>query len=182
MSSIIRFILRMKHESAPSQTQTRKFAWVLDEKKYIKLSEVGKLRNSCKRPREAALRKNKKLPIRNWFMMEFGLNTGLRVEEMNKLQCEDLYINGEEASVYVQRGKGGNPRTVFINEKFKAISRWFLSWKKKQGQPIDSNSYVFTDGTGKKLSKRTLKKVKKHKIHIIRALRFYHDCFCLSIE
>ena len=168
MLSILRFILRMKHESDHSQTQTRKFAWVLDEKKYIKLSEVGKLRSACKRVREAALRKKKQPPIRNWFMIELGLNTGLRVEEMNELQCEDLYINGEEASVYVQRGKGGKPRTVFINEKFKAICRWFLSWKKKQGQPIDSNSYVFTDGTGKKLSKRTLQKAFKRCITLRR--------------
>lgn len=158
MSSIVRFILRMKHELSPPQKKTRKFAWVLDEKKYIKLLEVEKLRGACKKARDIAVRREKQPPIRNWFMVELGLNTGLRVEEMNELQCGDFYINEEEASVYVKRGKGGKPRTVFINEKFKAICQWFLAWKKKQEQPVDPDSYVFTDDTGKKLSKRTLQK------------------------
>ena len=168
----------MKHESDPSQRQTRKFTWVLDEKKYIKLSEVGKLRSACKRARESALRKKKQSPVRNWFMVELGLNTGLRVEEMNELQCGDLYINVEEASVYVKRGKGGRPRTVFINEKFKAVCRWFLSWKAKQRQSIDSDSYIFSDDTGKKLSKRTLQKAFKRCITLA-GLPSHYSIHCL---
>ena len=72
--------------------QKKRFSWTLDESKYLKLRETKRPKNACRKIKTQALKQGGKTrPIKNWFMIELGLNTGLRVEEMRELKCEDLH-------------------------------------------------------------------------------------------
>ncbi len=154
------FIKLMKSELLRKKKKNR-FSWVLDEEKYLRLSDVRKLRRACRKARYIALKQAKSITSRDWFMIELGLNTGLRVEEMRDLKCGDMRIQEGRSSVRVRKGKGNRPRTVRFNEEFRNRCRRFLEWKKKQGQGIDSDSYLLTTNKGTQLSKRALQKAFK---------------------
>ncbi|MBU0477031.1 tyrosine-type recombinase/integrase, partial [bacterium] len=79
------------------------FTWILDESKYLKTEEVRKLMDTC---RELMQKHKNFIAVRNCFMVELGLFTGLRVTEMANLNCGDLLIETEQSSLIVRKGKG----------------------------------------------------------------------------
>ncbi len=161
MSFLKKFIKLMKGELLPKDRAKRGFSWVLSEKKYLKLSEVNRLRKACQETRYLALKPDKSVTARNWFMIELGLNAGLRVEEMRDLKCGDLHIQNDRSSVSVRKGKGNKPRIVRISESFKNKCKRFLIWKKRKGQGTEPDAYLLTSNKGTQLSKRALQKAFK---------------------
>lgn len=155
-----KFIKLMKSELSHKKKKNR-FSWTLDEEKYLRLSDVKKLRAACRKARYVALKQVKSVIPRDWFMIELGLNTGLRVAEMTNLKCGDVHMQEGWLSISVRKGKGNRPRTVRINEEFRNRCKRFLEWKKKQGQSIDPDSYLLTTNKGTQLSKRALQKAFK---------------------
>ncbi|MFH2069322.1 MAG: tyrosine-type recombinase/integrase [Candidatus Omnitrophota bacterium] len=151
---IKKFINLMKDELFPGKPKKSRFSWVLDETRYLNFEKVSKLRESCEKARGSALKKKQIIPVRNWFMVELGLFTGLRVCEMVNLQSADLHIQEEQSSLTVQAGKGDKPRTVYFSEAFKHECLFYLEWKEKHIPGI----YLFANREGKQLSKRTLQK------------------------
>lgn len=132
------------------------FSWSLSEQSFLTLKKVKRLRRYCGKHKDEALKATDYLPVRNWFMIELGLNTGLRVQEMSDLKAGDLLISGEESSLIVRRGKGGKKRTVWLNKDFKDTCRSFLQWKQKYSHAVDEQAPVLTTEMGRQLTKRTL--------------------------
>lgn len=161
MSFLKKFIKLMKHELLPKKPKKTRFAWTLSDKKYLRLSDVNKLKRACGKVMHLALRHDSSVAVRDWFMIELGLNTGLRVEEMRELKCCDLNIQKGYASVSVRKGKGNKPRNVKISESFRHRCKRFLEWKNKRGQSTDSEFYLLTSNKGTQLSKRALQKAFK---------------------
>ena len=159
MPFLKKFIKLMKHEHLAKKGKSR-FAWALNESKFLKLNEVRKLQRYCEKVRKAALRSGKATPIRNWFMIELGLNAGLRVSEMRDLKCSDIHLQGEQSSLSVRKGKGNKPRSIRISEYFKKECRWYLEWLEKHGQGMNSDSYLLAKERGQ-LTKRALQKAFK---------------------
>lgn len=148
----------MKFEKKPMQEN---FSWTLDEKKYLRLDEVKELRASCNQQRDLALKAARTIVVRDWFMIEIGLNSGLRVEEMRNLKIGDLNIQRNQSSLIVRKGKGGKTRIVYINLRFKNICKWFIRWKINIGQEASAENYLLTKRKGTQLSKRALQKAFK---------------------
>ena len=178
LSFFMKFIFLLKN--ALNLTRKRKkarFAWTLDENKYLTIDEVKKLRRYCCKKKRQALKENKITGVRNWFMVELGLNAGLRVKEMANLKCGDILIDKEHSSI-IALGKRGKKRSVWISSKFKKDCLWFLKWKQKVGQSTKPESYIFTSENGNQLTRRALQKafystIKKaglsnHSIHHLR--------------
>jgi len=161
MSFLKKFTKLMKYELSGKNRAKRGFSWVLSEKKYLKLSEVNRLKRVCKESWYLALKPGKSVMARNWFMIELGLNAGLRVEEMRDLKCGDLNIQKDQSSISIRRGKGNKPRTVIISRSFKNKCKKFLLWKEKKGQGIEADAYLLTTNKGNQLSKRALQKAFK---------------------
>jgi site-specific recombinase XerC len=161
MAFLKKFINLMKNELLAKKPKKNRFAWTLSEKKYLKISDINKLKRACKKVRYLALGHDKSVAIRDWFMIEIGLNTGLRVEEMRELKCSDLNIQKGQASVSVRKGKGNKPRNVKISESFRHRCKRFLEWKKRRGQGIEPDSRLLTSNKGTQLSKRALQKAFK---------------------
>jgi site-specific recombinase XerD len=148
-------------------------SWTLDEKKYLRLDEVKELRASCRQVRNLALNLDKTIAVRDWFMIELGLNSGLRVEEMRNLKMEDLNIQRNQSSLVVKKGKGGKTRIVYINSRFKNTCKWFIRWKINLGQETKAEDYLLTKRNGKQLVKRALQKAFKRCIKIANLPEYY---------
>ena len=154
------------------------FAWTLDERKFLPLDKVRRLREYCRREKARALRKGEFLGVRDWLLIELGLNTGLRVQELSDLRCGDLLISESEASLIVRKGKGNKRRPVWLSQSFKESCKTFLAWKKKQGHAIDAEAPLLTSEQGEKVTKRALQKAFK-RIAQAAGLESHYSIHCL---
>ena len=157
----------------------QQFIWVLDEGKFLSQREVRKLKAVLQKRKDEALKKNTKTAVRDWFVINLALYTGMRVEEMSKLKLIDLYINYGNSSLIVREGKNGKPRLIKFGDKFKTILSEFLDWKKCIGEPTEtSEPLILSSNTGKAMTKRGIQKafersarragIKGHSIHHLR--------------
>lgn len=151
----------MKCELFRKKPKKNRFSWVLDESVYLGLKEVGRLRKTCRKAKGMALEEDKFVPVRDWFMIELGLFSGLRVDEMVNLKCRDLCIAEEQSSLRVRIGKGGKGRSVRLQQGFKKECLWFVEWKQKNGQSTSADDYLFTTEKGSQLTRRALQKAFK---------------------
>ena len=148
--------------SEQNKLKTRKiFNWTLDESKYLNLDKVKQLRAACQKAKILAIRESKPTPVRDWFMVELGLFSGLRVEEMTDLKVSDLHIKEEESSLTVRKGKGGKSRTIQIKGAFKHECLFYLNWKKEQCQDISPEACLLTGPKDNPLTTRALQKAFK---------------------
>jgi len=131
------------------------FTWILDESKYLKTEEVRKLMDTC---RELMQKHRNFLAVRNCFMVELGLFTGLRVKEMANLNCGDLLIGNEQSTLIVSKGKGDKKRIVKLNNEFRKKCLKFLKYKQKINQDISKGSPLLCSLSGRRLTRRALQK------------------------
>ena len=148
------FTFLMKNEPLP---KVQNIQWVMDERKCLNTTEIKKLRKSYTSDRACGLRCEKFSPVRNWFMIELGLNTGLRVEEMASLKHSDLIIDNGRSSIVVI-GKGNKKRAVWINADFKRKCQLYFSYKERFGYSLEEDSHLLNNLKGEKISKRALQK------------------------
>ena len=107
------------------------------------------------------LRKGTFSLIRDWFMVELALLTGLRVMEVQNLRVNDLRIRHSMSSIHVRCGKGGKKRDVWINRELKNECMEFLGIREKFGFVNDANNHVFCSSKGQPLTTRGLQKAFK---------------------
>ena len=154
------------------------FAWTLDERKFLTLDKVRRLREYCRREKARTLKKKGFLGVRDWILIELGLNTGLRVQELADLRCGDLLISESEASLIVRKGKGNKRRPVWLSRSFKENCKAFLTWKKRQGHAIDAEAHLLTSKQGGQLTKRALQKAFK-RVARAAGLESHYSIHCL---
>lgn len=154
----------------------QKTVWVVDERKCLTKTEIKKLRAFCSKAKKTGLEKRKFAPVRNWFMVELALSTGLRVNEMASLQHLNLMIDGSRCSLFVI-GKGGKPRSVWISSGFKKTCLEYIRYKKQFGYRIDSNAFLLNNLSDERISKRALQKFfKKILVNAELPRRYYIHC------
>lgn len=158
----MKFTKLMKGVLRPINKKRKKtrFSWSLDENKYLALEMVKKLKKACLKAKNKALERGSQIPVRDWFMIELGLNTGFRVMEMARLRCGDIHVKDQQSSVRIV-GKGRKMRSVKISPFFKSECLWFLKWKEKISQRIDSEACVLVSQKDEKLTRRALQKAFK---------------------
>jgi len=154
MSILAKFTKLMKSE-APKKKRNN--GWVIDESKCLSIGEVKRLRETSQKAKILGLRNRKFNKIRDWFMIELGLNVGLRVSEMATLKHGNLLIDDVRSSIVVL-GKGNKKRAVWISSGFKKMCHAYLGYKKVFGYDTDDESYLLNNLRGMKISKRALQK------------------------
>ncbi len=167
---------RKEEFSEPVNNKQRK--WKPAEDKVLWKSESDRLTAIGLILKKNGLRKKKIHLVRNWFMIELGFFTGLRVMEMANLKVEDLVIYGEHSSVIVRKGKGGNRRDVWINSKFKKICLGYLEMREKLGILNTPESYLMITNKGLPLTTRALEKAFK-KCAELAELSKHYSIHCL---
>ena len=153
MQFVKRFIKLMKSEPP----KRKRNAWNIDESKCLSKSEVKKLKRFCLQLKVKGLRDKKFTKVRNWFMIELGLNTGLRVQEMASLKHFNLFLDEGRSSISF-RGKGNKKRSVWISSAFKKKCIVYLKFKKRFGFAIQPDSYLLNNLKDEGISKRALQK------------------------
>lgn len=124
------------------------------------------LRKAATRPSALARGAGARRRLRDWFLMELGLETGLRVHEMAALVCGDLVLVSGASAVQVRKGKGGKARTVVISDAFAAECRTFLLRKQRHGESTAHDAYLFPGNsregnTSRRALQRAFKRVAK---------------------
>ncbi len=183
MHSHKKFAFPMNHEP-----KCKSFEWIIHQDKVFLRDEIKILRKFCNVIRKEGLREFKLCPVRNWFVDELGLFTGLRVEEMTDLKVKDIHINNSHPSVVVRNGKGSKKRIVKINDKFKKTCHKFLKIREEFGLSNDKEQFLLTSQNGKKLTTRALQKqfkncLKKAKLpshYSIHCLRHTYGTYLLK--
>lgn len=173
MNFVKRFTKLMKSEPPVHKNKANGFSWVIDESKCLGLAEVRRLRNYCDKAKSRGFKEGKFSQIRNWFMVEIGLEAGLRVEEMASLKHSNLLVDREWSSIFVV-GKGNKERSVWINSIFKKKCEKYINHKKRFGYSIDEDSFLLNNLHGKKITKRALQKFFKKIIREAGLSEHYH--------
>jgi len=161
-----------------SEPKKKSYEWILSEKKVLLKAEIKRLRKFCKRLRREGIKKEKFFLVRDWFMVELGLFSGLRVEEMTDLKIKDMSITDRHASIFVRNGKGGKKRTVWINNKLKRTCNKFLKLRERFRLDNGSEQFLLTSNKGKRLTTRALQKQFKRCIEFAN-LPSHYSIHCL---
>lgn len=149
--------------------------WLLDERKFLNAREQRLLRRAA---RERLERDSSRVRLVEWFLVELGLETGLRVEEMSMLAHGDLLTHFSRPVVWVRKGKGGKPRPVRVRRQFVQALEELDAAKARFDPPSDDQSPVLCGPHGRRLTVRALQKafarvcraagVQGHSIHHLR--------------
>ncbi len=152
-----KFIKLMKSEPNVEKSLPKKHIWLIDESKFFNVQEIGVLQRHSNQMRINGLRKMKFSQIRKWFMIELGLNTGLRVSEMASLTHNNVFIDDNRSSLSFT-GKGCKPRLVWISNEFRNQYQLYISYKKTFGYASSQNSPLLNNLKGTRITKRALQK------------------------
>lgn len=123
-----------------------KFNWVLEPEKFLSQKEVKKLLRIARKRARIAATQGCKVPVRDYFIVDLALSTGLRVMEIAQLNCGDIYIQDSDFLLLVRKGKGGKKRLVRFGRSFKRHYEQYILWKQKVGEPTGlSGSATFVE-------------------------------------
>ncbi len=163
-------------------------SWVLDPGKYLTQTQADALLAIARDRAELALSRGEKVAVRDYFIIQLGLATGLRVMEIAALTCGDVFLD-DNCSVLVKKGKGGKRRLVFFNEAFEKHCREYLGWKEQIGEPVGlDDPLLLSSNTGGHLTTRAIQKAFKRcaqaaglsSSYGIHCLRHTYACFLLK--
>ena len=108
----------------------------MDPGKFLTREEANKLLDIVRRRANAAIARGQKVAVRDCFIVDMALSTGLRVAEIAHLKCGDIFLKGPVCSLLVRRGKGGKKRLVRFNGSFKRHYEEYIRWKQSVGEPL----------------------------------------------
>jgi integrase len=75
--------------------------WVLDPGKFLSREEVNSLLETARKRAETALAKGHKVAVRDYFIVDLALSTGLRVAEIANLKCKDIFLRDRFCAILV---------------------------------------------------------------------------------
>ena len=128
--------------------------------KFLEKDDVEKLTYYANKLRREGVRTKRFRFVRNWFIIEVALETGLRVMEIANLNCGDFLLKQGSPEVIVRRGKGGKRRVVKVSRAFQARCQWYLQAKFDAGELTSPVAPVFVARrTNRPLGKRQIQKV-----------------------
>lgn len=136
--------------------------WILDPDKFLSKQEAVKLLDTAKRRAKHALARRQKIAVRDYFIIDLALSTGLRVMEIAKLNCGDVFLKDNVSSLVVRKGKGGKKRQVLFNGSFTKHCKQYLAWKQSIGESVEPDEPLFlSSNTGKHMTERAIQKTFK---------------------
>jgi len=156
-----------------------KFNWVLEPEKFLSQKEVKKLLRIAKERAMIAVAKGSKVPVRDYFIVDLALSTGLRVMEIAQLNCGDIYIQDSGFLLLVRKGKGGKKRLVRFGRSFKRHCEQYILWKQKVGEPTGlGDPLLLSSNTKGHMTTRAIEKAFK-RTAARAGLSVYYSIHCL---
>lgn len=138
------------------------FNWVLEPGKFMSREEAKALLETGRKRAELAVAKGQKVSVRDYFIVDLALSTGLRVMEIAQLNCGNIFIRDGISSLLVRRGKGGKKRLVRFGGSLRRHLNKYILWKQAIGEPTgSSNPLLLSIATGSYMSTRAIQKAFK---------------------
>ncbi|MCK5149116.1 tyrosine-type recombinase/integrase [bacterium] len=159
--------------------------WELDLNKFLSRKDARRLLIVS----EEGVKSSQHVTVKDYFIINLGLSTGLRVMEMAALNCGDFDLEGAVPSLLVREGKGKKKRRVFFSDDFKIHCSKYLAWKQSIGESVESEQpLLLSIKTGGHLTTRAIQKAFKRcaekaglPLHYsIHCLRHTYACFLLK--
>jgi site-specific recombinase XerD len=136
--------------------------WVLEPGKFLSREEVNRLLETARKRAELAIGHGNKVAVRDYFIVDLALSTGLRVAEIADLKCSDIFIREQFCALLVRNGKGGKKRLVRFNGAFRKHYEEYICWKQCVGEPVGPGYPLFlSSNTGGQMTTRALEKAFK---------------------
>ncbi len=163
--------------------------WILEPGKRLTREEASRLLSVAHHRALQAQAKNRKVAVRDYFVIHLALATGLRVMEIALLKCGDVYLRNGLCSVLIRRGKGGKRRLVMFTGAFKQHCKRYLDWKRRIDESTDPDApLIISSNTGGHMTTRAIQKVFKrcaekaclYSAYSIHCLRHTYACFLLK--
>lgn len=134
-------------------------AWRLDEDKFFNREQTHRLITVAREHKSAALRKGQSVPVKDWFLIELCMMTGLRVKEIADLKHADIVFGAGTGHARVRNGKGGKARKVKMPDHFRNVFESFIEWKRRSGEAVSPDAPLFASSrSGGHMSVRALQK------------------------
>ncbi|MHC4889199.1 MAG: tyrosine-type recombinase/integrase [Planctomycetota bacterium] len=136
--------------------------WILTPDKFLSPEEARKLLETARERAEAARVKMHKTPVRDYFIVDLALSTGLRVIEIATLNYGDMFVKDTICSLLVRNGKGGKRRLVRFSRSFSHHCAEYMQWKQTVGEPTGpSDPLLLSSITDSHMTTRAVQKVFK---------------------
>ena len=156
-----------------------KFNWVLEPSKFLTKEEAKKLLETARDRAEVVFAKRRKIPVRDYLIVDLALSTGLRVMEIAQLDCGDVFIRDGISSLLVRNGKCGKRRLVRFGESLKDHLNEYILWKQNVGEPTGPSDPLFlSSNTGCHLTTRAIQKAFK-RTAVEAGLSAHYSIHCL---
>lgn len=123
--------------------------WELTPEKFLNPHELATLLNRAEELYVLGTTRKRKALVRDWFIINLAVNTGLRRKEMCDLKVADLHIGNGQSHLVVTNGKGGKRRVVHIGKEFKAALKRYLQWKFDNGELTPDSHLLRTERSQK---------------------------------
>lgn len=98
---------------------------------------------------------------KRFMLIDLLLKTGLRVFEVANLQIKHLNLNVKEPAIFVEQGKGGKERWIYVPKDLQNHLKQFITFKKQVSEAVEQENYLFSNKQGSKLTTRGLQKAFK---------------------
>jgi site-specific recombinase XerD len=136
--------------------------WVLDPEKFLSREEVNRLIETARKRAAVAIAHGNKVAIRDYFIVDLALSTGLRVAEIADLKCKDIFLRERFCALLVRNGKGGKKRLVRFNGSFKQHYDEYIRWKQSVGELVGPDDpLILSSNTGSRMTTRAIEKAFK---------------------
>lgn len=134
-----------------------KSGYSITKNKFLDQDQRGKLIKTCKDLADLDLMKGRRTWIDRYCLVDLALYSGLRVSEIAKLKIKDLDLKAKSRSLFVEKGKGGKSRDVYLDKEITKHLKEYIDFKKKTlREPIDPDSFLFAGRNGNQITTTTL--------------------------
>lgn len=123
--------------------------WELTPEKFLNPHELATLLNRAEELYVLGITKKRKALVRDWFIINLAISSGLRRKEMCDLKIEDVRIGNGQSCLFVRNGKGGKQRTVHVGHEFKGMLKRYLQWKHENGELLTGAYLLRTERSQK---------------------------------
>jgi len=125
--------------------------WELTPEKFLNETEIAQMLTKAEELYVLGEQKKSKAMIRDAFLIQTAILTGLRNSEICNLKVTDLRIGNGQSHIMVRNGKGGKDRTVHIGKDYKRILKRYLKWKMDHGE-LHPDAYMLRTSRSEKYS------------------------------
>jgi len=132
----------------------------VERTKYMNEEEVTRLRENAELWSIHDLKHGRRQGVISWMLVDLALITGLRVNELARLNVSDFHHSTNSILAYRSKRKKPGYETVVIGKKVTAHLREFIAWKKAHGEGVGQTDALFVGQRGR-LSVSGLQKIWK---------------------